>query len=230
MNAMQQECSARAAGHHAAPGDEIPRTMGLANDSKPQPPPPFEPLPDRLEGPVLLKLGKDIPSKAILPPAAEGSDIPELSRFVFHEVDPTYYDLAMKFQTPGHCVVAGENYGQGSSHENAAIALRYLGLRMVLAKSFGDAHREHLIHFGILPLQFIASADWEKIDQNDVLAIESVHDALLEDSCIILGNKTKKQMYETRHGLTRRQIDILFAGSLIEFMSARSKLSVKGHT
>ena len=103
--------------------------------------PPFDMLPDRLELPVLLKVGNNISTDEIMPAGARvlpyRSNIPKISEFVFEIVDPTYAKRALERMPPGpHAIIGGENYGQGSSREHAAIAPRYLGLRMVIAKGF----------------------------------------------------------------------------------------------
>ena len=182
-------------------------------------PPRFHPLPERLEGPVLLRMKDDISTDEILPAGARvlpfRSNIPEISRFAFSEIDETFHDRAMKFQETGSFVVGGENYGQGSSREHAAIAPRFLGLRAVLAKSFARIHRQNLINFGILPLQFSAVSDWEKIRQDDVLQMEDVRHRLERDEAIEVHNKTRNETYQMEHRLSSRHIEIILAGSLI---------------
>jgi aconitate hydratase len=189
-----------------------------------KPLPPFDPLPERLEGPVLLKVSNNVSTDEILPAGARvlpfRSNIPEISKFAFHEIDETFYARAIKFQKQGFVVVGGDNYGQGSSREHAAIAPRYLGLQAVLAKSFARIHRGNLINFGILPLQFVSPEDWEKVGQNDVLVIESLREGLLNGSRILVNNKTKHQTYETSPAMNSRQIEIILAGGLINYVSA----------
>lgn len=189
--------------------------------------PAFEPLPDQIEGPVLLKVGKNISTDEILPAGARvlpfRSNIPEISKFAFSEIDTTYYERAMKFQKQGSFVVGGENYGQGSSREHAAIAPRYLGLRVVLAKSFARIHRSNLINFGILPLQFAAPADYDKIEQEDILIVESVRESLKAGARMSVRNKTKNQTYEAEHGMNARQVEVVLAGGLINFVRRNSK-------
>jgi aconitate hydratase len=184
-----------------------------------EPLPLFGPLPDRLEGPVLLKMGDDISTDDILPAGAEvlpfRSNIPTISRFAFREIDETYHDRAMKLQKKGSFVVGGQNYGQGSSREHAALAPRFLGLQAVLAKTFARIHWQNLINFGILPLQFVNSGDWDRIGQDDVLVIEGVRDALQKENRVQVSNKTKNQSYEAKHSMSSRQVDSVLAGGLI---------------
>jgi aconitate hydratase len=119
--------------------------------------PPLDTLPDRLEMPVLLKVGNNISTDEIMPAGARvlpyRSNIPKISEFTFEIIDPTYHKRALERMPPGpHAIVGGDNYGQGSSREHAALAPRYLGLRMVIAKSFARIHRMNLVNFGILPV------------------------------------------------------------------------------
>jgi predicted aconitate hydratase len=181
--------------------------------------PHFDSLPGRLEGPVLLKMEDDISTDEILPAGARvlpfRSNIPAISRFAFSEIDETYYERAMRFQKQGSFVVGGDNYGQGSSREHAAIAPRYLGLRAVLAKSFARIHRQNLINFGILPLQFSDPSDWEQIRQDDLFEINDARGRLQSGKPVEVRNKTRNQTYRTEHHLSPRQIKIVLAGSLI---------------
>ena len=181
--------------------------------------PSFEPLPDALEGPVLLKVGDDVSTDEILPADSRvlpfRSNIPEISKFTFNGIDATYYDRAMQHRDRGSFVVGGENYGQGSSREHAALAPRYLGVKAVLAKGFARIHWQNLINFGILPLQLVHPEDWEKIDQEDVLALRDVRGALRNGNTVKVENQTKGQTYDTTHTMSRRQADIVLRGGLI---------------
>jgi aconitate hydratase len=112
-------------------------------------------------------------------------------------------------------VVAGENYGQGSSREHAALAPRYLGVKAVLAKGFARIHWQNLINFGILPLQLVHSEDWEKIDQEDVLVLRDVRAALRNGNTVKVENQTKGQSYDTTQTMSKRQADIVLRGGLI---------------
>jgi len=181
--------------------------------------PSFEPLPDTLEGPVLLKVGDDVSTDGILPADSRvlpfRSNIPEISKFSFNGIDATYYDRAMQHRDRGSFVVAGENYGQGSSREHAALAPRYLGVKVVLAKGFARIHWQNLINFGILPLQLVHPEDGEKIDQDDVLALRDVRGALRKGNTVKVENQTKGQSYDTIHTMSPRQADIVLRGGLI---------------
>jgi aconitate hydratase len=184
-----------------------------------QPLPPFDPMPDTLEGPVLLKVGDDISTDEILPAGARvlpfRSNIPEISKFAFSQIDETYYDRAMEYQEQGSFVVGGGNYGQGSSREHAALAPRYLGLKAVIAKSFARIHWQNLVNSGILPLTFVEPDAWDKIDQEDVLSISAVRNGIRNGKRLTVTNKNKNEAYEVTHNMSERQINILLEGSLI---------------
>lgn len=187
-----------------------------------KPLPTLEPLPERLEGPVLLKVADDISTDGIMPAGAKvlpfRSNIPELSKFVFSQIDPTYYERAMACRKQGSFVVGGANYGQGSSREHAALCPRYLGLQAVLAKSFARIHLQNLSNFGILPLTFVNPDDWDQIAPGDVLAIPDVRNAICHGNRIKVINLTRDLTYETEHPLTPRQVEMVLAGSLINLV------------
>jgi aconitate hydratase len=187
-----------------------------------KPLPALEPLPDQLEGPVLLKLGDNISTDGIMPAGAKAlpfrSNIPELSKFTFSQIDETYYARAMACQQQASFVVGGANYGQGSSREHAALAPRYLGLKAVLAKSFARIHLQNLSNFGILPLTFVNPEDWEKIAQGDVLSIPDVRNAIRKGSRVSVINLTKNETYKAEHSMTPRQVEMVLAGSLINLV------------
>jgi len=133
--------------------------------------PEFEELPDSLELSVILKVGDNISTDAIMPAGNKilpyRSNIVAISRFVFDQVDPEFAQRAS--EKGAGIVIGGENYGQGSSREHAALAPRYLGIRAKLAKSFARIHRANLINFGILPLVFKNVADYDLLKQDDKL-------------------------------------------------------------
>lgn len=184
-----------------------------------KPLPPFEPLASRIEGPVLLKVGDDISTDTILPAGTKvlpyRSNIPGISQFTFSQLDETYAKRALECQKTGSLIVGGDNYGQGSSREHAAIAPRYLGVKAVVAKGFARIHWQNLINFGILPLTFVDPHDWSKIDQNDVLLIEDVPFAIQRGQSLRILNKTKNVIFDTKHSMSERQIKVMLAGSLI---------------
>ncbi len=130
----------------------------------------FDALPSELKGLVTLKVGDDITTDHIMPAGAEitalRSNIPAISRYVFSRTDDRFVERQDAAKSAGLAgiIVAGENYGQGSSREHAALAPRHLGVRVLLAKSFARIHRANLINFGIMPLNFVDPADYDKIE------------------------------------------------------------------
>ncbi|MBI5897401.1 MAG: aconitate hydratase [Desulfobacterales bacterium] len=192
-----------------------------------QPLPQFEPLPDRLEGPVLLKMGDNISTDEIMPAGAEvlpyRSNIPEISRFAFSRIDAGYYERAMAYQRTGSFVVAGENYGQGSSREHAALAPRYLGLRAVVARSFARIHSQNLVNFGILPLMWENPEDWQKIEPGDVLRLVELSASIQADRPLRIDNRTRHERYTATYVLSPRQRDVLLAGGLINAIRQRER-------
>ncbi len=185
--------------------------------------PDFEPLPQTIAGPALLKMGDNVSTDEILPAGAQvlpfRSNIPEISRFAFRPIDETYHDRALEVRDHGgHVVVGGDNYGQGSSREHAAIAPRYLGLQAVIAKSFARIHAQNLVNFGVLPLEFADTADYELVDQGDELAIADVVEQLRAGRDVAIENRTQGARLRGVHRLTPRQIGLLVAGSLITFL------------
>ena len=189
--------------------------------------PVFDELSNTIEGPVLIKTGDDISTDTIMPAGARvlpyRSNVPEISKFTFTQIDDDFYDRAMKYQSTGSVIVAGSNYGQGSSREHAAIAPRYLGVKMVIAKSFARIHRQNLINFGILPLTFVNDADWDSIDQNDTLTIESARDAIQKGRRLTVTNKTKAKAFEVEHDMSPRQVKMMLLGGMINLFRERHR-------
>lgn len=182
--------------------------------------PDFGELPDTLDGPVLLKVGDDISTDHIMPAGSEilpyRSNIPEISKFVYSQVDETFYDRALEYQDEGFFIVGGANYGQGSSREHAAIAPRYLGLRAVVAKSFARIHRQNCANFGIVPLTFTDESDYDDIDQGDTLKLENLRSGIQDESqTVTLENETKGSTYELTHTLSPREVQMVLEGSQI---------------
>lgn len=185
-----------------------------------QPLPSFSALEDHIEGPVLLKMGDNISTDAILPAGTKvlpfRSNIPEIAKFTFGQIDENFYDRAMPLQKSGFVVVGGENYGQGSSREHAAITPRYLGMRAAIAKSYARIHRKNLINFGMLPLEFANPSDWDTIDQGDVLVISDVIKAVKERKReMIVENKTKGTTFTAINTLSDQEDEMVLAGGLI---------------
>jgi aconitate hydratase len=193
--------------------------------------PDFEDLPDEISAPVALKMGDDISTDEILRAGAEvlpfRSNIPEISKFTLDVVDPEYYDRALHFRdedddVQGHSLVAGTNYGQGSSREHAALAPRYLGLRFVIARHYARLHWQNLANFGVIPLEFIDNVDLDGIDQGDTLRITNARDQLQNNAdAFEVENVTKGETITTKHTLSDRQVHMILEGGLIEVMKKK---------
>jgi aconitate hydratase len=180
--------------------------------------PTFAPLPATLAGPLLKKLGDDVSTDDILPAGAEilplRSNIPALARFAFKRIDPTFATRAAA--QPGSFIVAGRNYGQGSSREHAAMVLRYLGVQAVIAGSFARIHAANLVNFGIVPLMFADPRDAELLLEGDTLAIDDIAGALATPSASLrLEVSRLERPIVLQHQLSERQIAILEAGGLL---------------
>ncbi len=191
-----------------------------------KPLPEFEPLPETLSGPVLLKVGNDISTDEIMPAGARvlpfRSNIPEISKFVFWQVDENYYDHAMEHKdSGGSFIVGGQNYGQGSSREHAALAPRYLGVKAVITKSFARIHWQNLTNFGILPLTFADAGDYDKIDQGDEIELPDIRKTLENGRQAKLVNKTKNESYTVEHNMSKRQLKMIFTGSLLSVVKEK---------
>lgn len=190
--------------------------------------PTFDPLADTLKVPILLKMGDDISTDEILPAGTRvlpyRSNIPKISEFAFEMVDPTYHDRAMQVRKAGgHAVLAGENYGQGSSREHAALAPYYLGLRVVITKSFARIHWQNLINFGVLPLTLKDPSEYDWLEQGDILELKDLRAAVAQGKEFEVFNATKHRTFRAEHSLSERQVEMLLKGSLISWLKARLK-------
>ncbi|RZQ63893.1 aconitate hydratase [Amycolatopsis suaedae] len=181
--------------------------------------PDFPELPESIEAPVLLKMGDDVSTDEISPAGAKAlpyrSNIPKLAEFTFTRIDSGYPARAR--DTGDHLVVAGENYGQGSSREHAAITPRQLGLRAVIAKSFARIHWQNLANFGILALEFADGGDYDRVEQGDTLRLDGLRDGL--DGELSVRNVTRGEDYPLRHRLSPRQLEAVLAGGRIPLLA-----------
>ncbi len=188
--------------------------------------PALNPLPERIKAPIILKVDDDISTDEIMPAGSKvlpfRSNIPEISKFVFNQVDEEFYNKAIENKNTGFFIIGGENYGQGSSREHAALAPRYLGLKIIIAKSFARIHWQNLVNFGILPLHFTNKNDFDNIEQGDVLEIGSLH-SINEMKEFKILNKTKRFNFEVKHSMSRRQTEIVLAGGLINIIKNKIK-------
>jgi len=196
--------------------------------------PNIKPLPLRQEIPnklceqVLLKVGDNINTDDIMPASAEilrlRSNIPAISQYVFQGIDPTFPKRAK--ESNGGIVVGGENYGQGSSREHAALAPMYLGVQIVIAKSFARIHHDNLVNFGILPLHFKDKTVYEKIQQGDQLEIENFRDNIKKGQIVVL-NKTQGFEFMTFLILSNRAVNIVLDGGLLNYVKKQHISSKK---
>ncbi len=183
--------------------------------------PQFDPLPEELRCRVLLKVGDNITTDHIMPAGAKilplRSNLPAISQYVFAALDPEFAQKALALKEEGKwvAVVGGENYGQGSSREHAALAPRYLGVRAKLAKSFARIHKANLINFGILPVTFAQPEDYEKIAPGDELIFKKVRQVLEEGREELEIEIKGKGTISGRLDLTERDREIILAGSLL---------------
>jgi aconitate hydratase len=179
---------------------------------------------DDLTLPVLLAVGDDVSTDEILPAGARvlpfRSNIEAIRRFCFEAVDPTYAERALRTQQEGsrhgeHAIVAGRNYGQGSSREHAALAPASLGLRVVLAKTFARIHMQNLANFGVLPLQ---REPRDEIRQGDRLRIHEFVARLSRGEPPLVENATSGHEVRVRCALSRRQIEMVLAGGVFRWI------------
>ncbi|MBN1328213.1 MAG: aconitate hydratase [Candidatus Heimdallarchaeota archaeon] len=182
-----------------------------------------DPLPKEIQGMVLLKTKDDITTDDIMMAGAKvlplRSNIPAIAQYVFNPVDDTFVSRALQLN-PEHkrrvfIVVGGNNYGQGSSREHAAIAPMWLGLGVVIAKSIARIHRDNLIQWGMLPLELENEADYNKIDQTDNLTIKSLDSLTEGKSEIVVENNTKGFTFKTKINLSANEIEMLKAGGAL---------------
>ncbi len=181
-------------------------------------------LEDTVTGNVLLKMEDNITTDHIMPSNAKllpfRSNIPHLSDFCLTPVDETFPARAKA--EGGGMLVAGANYGQGSSREHAALVPLYLGIRAVAAKSFARIHQANLINNGILPLTFAEESDYDRIDPMDELCLPEVRKAIESGKDeLILRNETKNESYRVKLPLTERQRGMILSGGLINFIRTR---------
>jgi len=178
------------------------------------------PLAESLRGEVLIKLGDNISTDHIMPAGSQilryRSNIPKLAEYVFARVDPEFASRAK--QHPGGVIVGGNNYGQGSSREHAAIAPMYLGVTAVIAKAFARIHYANLVNWGLVPMTFVTPADHDGISQGDVLEIPGVG-AQIDGGAdrLTVKNVTKATTFAVKVALNRRERDHLLAGGLLAY-------------
>ena len=180
--------------------------------------PECRPVGDVIEAELTLKVGDNITTDHIMPAGAKilpyRSNIPHLSQYCFGVCDQTFPERAKA--AGENIVVGGDNYGQGSSREHAALVPLYLGVRAVIAKSFARIHVANLINAGILPLTFANPADYDAVSQGDRLALRDIHEGM-DSGCIKLTDLTTGKTFDLACDFTERQKDMLKAGGLLAY-------------
>ena len=187
-----------------------------------QPLPLAPPLEDTFNLPIILKVGDNVTTDDIMPAGSKilplRSNIPAISEYVFHKVDPQFASKAKAFKQS--VIVAGHNYGQGSSREHAALAPMYLGLRVVLAQSFARIHRANLINFGVLPLTFVNEEDLTRMHDGSHINLSNLHQAIHSSAPFAITLNNDSDPIWVQHDLTERQAKILLAGGLLNATKA----------
>lgn len=186
--------------------------------------PKTEPMADSLEAECSLKVSDNITTDHIMPAGAKilplRSNIPAISKHCFAVCDEAFPQRALSLGKS--IIVGGTNYGQGSSREHAALAPLYLGVKAVIVKSFARIHRQNLINAGILPLEFVNEADYDKIEQGDKLVIEDLK-SVLKDGKTVVKNVTKGTAIEVKCDLSERMKAIMECGGLLDYTKANLK-------
>ncbi|MBT9830862.1 aconitate hydratase [Clostridium baratii] len=178
-----------------------------------------KPLGEKIEGKVVIKVSDNITTDHIMPSNSKllpfRSNIPYLSEFCFNTVDSEFPKRAK--ENGGGIIVAGSNYGQGSSREHAALAPLYLGIKGVIAKSFARIHKANLINNGIVPLEFINEDDYEDIELMNEIIINDIKDALVKGEVKAI-NVTKESEYKLKADLTEKEREVIKAGGRLNYL------------
>lgn len=204
------------------PPSDDPDSVEVVKGPNIKPLPIAAPLGDSIAGKVLIKLGDNITTDDITPAGTwlkYRSNVPKYSESVFCGIDADFHLKAQ--EAGGGFVLGGENYGQGSSREHAALCPMFLGIKAVIAKSFARIHKDNLINFGILPLTFESGADYDSISDGDELELVGILSGLTSDT-ITLVNKTSGKEIKVAHGYTTRQVEMLKVGGRLNYTKAQS--------
>ncbi len=195
------------------PPAENPEEVEIIRGPNIKPLPVGQPLPREITGQVLIKVGDDITTDHIMPAGAKilplRSNVPAISEYVFSSVDPTFPERAKKAGTG--FIVGGNNYGQGSSREHAALAPMYLGVRAVIVKSFARIHLANLINFGILPLVFEKEEDCDRLEQGDTVTLDLSD---LGSGAILVKGDEKIPL---THSMGERDLAVIRAGGSLSY-------------
>ena len=183
-----------------------------------------DPLPETLKAKVSAVRGDNITTDDITPANAQfsalRSNIPEISKFCYGRIDPEFHD---RCKTLGKSIiVGGENYGQGSSREHAALAPMYLGVKAIIAKSMARIHKNNLVNYGVLPLLFENQEDYDNIEMMDELEVENIAEQIRTRK-VTVKNITKGTSFGTKVDLTDREISIIIAGGQLRYVANKNK-------
>ncbi|MGZ3417789.1 MAG: aconitate hydratase [Polyangiales bacterium] len=204
------------------PAETESKSLSVTRGPNIAPLPEFTPMPDTLDKRVLIKVGDNISTDHIMPAGASilryRSNIPKISEFVFSRVDPEFHKRAKEWG--GGVIIGGDNYGQGSSREHAALAPLYLGIRLVAVRSFARIHLANLINFGILPTVFANPADYDKVAMGDELHIEGIRGAIEGGKNVTITNKTRNVSFEVVPQISTRAGKIILAGGLLKYRAS----------
>ena len=176
-----------------------------------------------VDGKVLIKVEDNITTDHIMPSNSKllpfRSNIPYLSEFCFNTIDTEFPKRAKEYN--GGFIVAGNNYGQGSSREHAALAPLYLGVKAVIAKSFARIHKANLINNGIIPMEFKNEQDYNNISLLDDIEINNIQEAL-EVGEVLISNLTKKEQYIVKLDLTIKEKEVIKAGGRLNYVKVNN--------
>ena len=187
--------------------------------------PKTSPLADSISAKAVLKVEDNITTDHIMPAGAKilpyRSNIPYLSQFCFRQCDENFAEHCK--EAGSGIIIGGNNYGQGSSREHAALVPLYLGVKAVITKSFARIHKANLVNASILPLNFINEEDYDRISVGDELLLPEIKAELKAGKEITLKNITKNEEYRLICDVSERQIDILTAGGLLDYTKEENK-------
>lgn len=199
--------------------EERAATVEIIRGPNIKPCPPCPQYAPSLKLPVLLKAGDNVSTDDIMPAGSKmlplRSNIPEISKFTLTRLDETFYDRCAAINFSGGIIVGGENYGQGSSREHAALGPMYLGIRVIIAKSFARIHKANLINYGILPIELVNPADYDSLRQGDVIELCNIASALENGEPFTL--RVLGKTLEGANSLALRSRNILKQGGLAAY-------------
>jgi aconitate hydratase len=188
-------------------------------------PPKNDPFPDMINGEITIKVGDKITTDDIIPAGTRmkyRSNIPKYSEYFFELIDGKFHERAEKIRSKGdhNIIIAGFSYGQGSSREHAAICPMYLGVKVIIAKSFERIHSANLINFGILPVTFTNESDYDNINQGDTVKLPDIKKIIENNGTMIVHNISRNAAFEVTYSLSERQKKILLSGGALNLIHA----------